>query len=96
MVRGVWFFRDPYVPGPTSFSGKIQPPAGGLGIAALISLAGAEDHMVLSLPPLLAAACQQLAELEAAGLWLQGAFDFKYWGGGGKPCVLRPHLAPTG
>lgn len=41
--------------------------------------------MVFWLPPLLAAACQQLAELEAAGPVCRKPFTSEYWGGGGNP-----------
>lgn len=41
------------------------------------------DHMVFLLPPLLAAACQQLAELEAAGPPVcREPFTSEYWGCG--------------
>lgn len=48
--------------------------------------------MVFSLPPLLAAACQQLAELEAAGPCLQKAFYFRILGRG-EPRLFFLHFA---
>lgn len=62
--------------GSTYFPGRIQLPAWSLSTHC-INQTCRNGHMVFVLPPLVAAACQQLAELAAAGPCLQKAFYFR-------------------
>lgn len=70
-----------------------NPPASLELSTHCINQARGNDHMVFALPPLPAAARQQLAELEAAGCCLQKAF---YLGrlGGVEPRLFFLHFAP--
>lgn len=81
--------------GSTPFPGLIQLAAWSLSTHRINQTCWS-DHVVFWLPPLLVAARQQLAGLEAAGPVCRKPFTSEYWGGvETPPLFFFLHFAPS-